>query len=298
MAGANTIQFPGPRPARRLTPRAEAAAESDLADLQLLSRLHRHLDVQTLIEQFLMAMCAWLPLCGLRYTVADTGETFLAGRVARRSCSASLRHDGEGLGTVELFAFSDLNLPLSTILEPLASPLRNALAYHRALSLARRDTLSGLGNRAALDHALAREASRAQRFELPFTMVVIDIDHFKNVNDTLGHSAGDAVIQAVASELAACLRPYDQAFRYGGEEFVVLLGQTGLDKGMEIAERIRRRIAARCRPEADPGRRITISLGLAEFDATETSEHLFNRADKALYRAKEEGRNRSVASAH
>jgi diguanylate cyclase (GGDEF)-like protein len=298
MTGANIIQFPRPRPVGRLMPRVEAAPDSDLAELRLLSRLHQHLDVQTLIEQFLMAMCVWLPLGGVRYTVADTGETFLAGRVLRRSCSALLRHESEHLGTVELFAFNELSLPASTILEPLASPLRNALAYHRAMSLARRDTLSGLGNRSALDHALAREAARAQRFELPFTMVVVDIDHFKNVNDTLGHSAGDGVIRTVASELAACLRPYDQAFRYGGEEFVILLGQTGLDKGMEIAERIRRRIAARCRPEADPGRRITVSLGLAEFDAAETLGHLFDRADKALYRAKEEGRNRSVAWAH
>ena len=111
-------------------------------------------------------------------------------------------------------------------------------------------------------------------------------------------SLSDPLIRAVASELAACLRPYDQAFRYGGEEFVILLGQTGLDKGMEIAERIRRRIAARCRPEADPGRRITVSLGLAEFDAAETPAHMFDRADKALYRAKQEGRNRSVAWTH
>jgi diguanylate cyclase (GGDEF)-like protein len=243
-------------------------------------------------------MCTWLPLCGIRYTLADSGETFVAGRITRRAFSAALRQGGETLGTVELFAFSDMATQAQTILAPLVSPLRNALAYHRAMSLARRDTLSGLGNRSALEQALATEAARAQRFGLPFTMLLVDIDHFKTVNDTLGHSAGDGVICAVAAELAGCLRPYDQAFRFGGEEFVVLLGQTGLGKGMEIAERIRRRIAARCRPASDPGRKITVSLGVAGFDAAETQEQLFNRADRALYRAKEEGRNRSIAATH
>jgi diguanylate cyclase (GGDEF)-like protein len=298
MAGADIIQFPHAKRAGAALPRFEPVPEGDVAELQLLNRLHQHLDVQTLLEQFLMAMCTWLPLCGIRYTIADTGETFVAGRITRRCSSAALRQDGETLGTVEVFAFSTTVPQAQTLLGPLASPLRNALAYHRAMSFARRDSLSGLGNRSALDQALATEAARAQRFGLPFTLLVVDIDHFKNVNDTLGHSAGDGVIRGVAAELAGCLRPYDQAFRYGGEEFVVLLGQTGLTKGMEIAERIRRRIAARCRPAPDPGRRITVSVGVAGFDAAEPLERLFDRADKALYRAKEQGRNRSVAATH
>ena len=298
MASADIIPFPHLKSAGAPMPRFEHLPVTDLAELQLLNRLHPHLDVQTLLEQFLMAMCTWLPLCGIRYTLADSGETFVAGRITRRASSAALRQGGETLGTVELFAFSDMATQAQTILAPLVSPLRNALAYHRAMSLARRDTLSGLGNRSALEQALATEAARAQRFGLPFTMLLVDIDHFKTVNDTLGHSAGDSVICAVAAELAGCLRPYDQAFRFGGEEFVVLLGQTGLGKGMEIAERIRRRIAARCRPASDPGRKITVSLGVAGFDAAETQEQLFNRADRALYRAKEEGRNRSIAATH
>ncbi len=296
MAGADIIPFPHAKPATAPMPRFEPLADTDLGELQLLNRLHQHLDIQSLLEQFLMSMCTWLPLCGVRYTIADTGEAFIAGRASKRSSSAALVLGPETLGTVELFAFSAMGAPAQTILAPLVSPLRNALAYHRAMHLARRDTLSGLGNRSALDQAMTTEAARAHRFGLPFTLLVVDIDHFKAVNDTLGHSTGDEVIRSVACELSACLRPYDQAFRYGGEEFVVLLGQTGMGKGMEIAERIRRRIAARCRPEADPGRRITVSLGVASFTPEETLDQLFDRADKALYRAKEKGRNRSVAA--
>ncbi len=296
MPGADIIQFPQSRSVAAALPHFELVPETDMAEMKLLARLHQHLELQTLLEQFLMAMCTWLPLCGVRYTIADTGESFLAGRTARRSSSAALRQSGETLGTVELFAFGDTGAAAATILAPLVSPLRNALAYHRAMQLARRDSLSGLGNRTALDQALATESARAQRFGLPFTMLVVDIDHFKNVNDTLGHSAGDQVIRSVATELVACLRPYDQAFRYGGEEFVVLLGQTGTAKGMEIAERIRRRIAAQCKPVENPSLRITVSVGLAGFNPAHTPAQLFERADKALYRAKESGRNRTLAA--
>lgn len=296
MQGADIIPFPNAKGSAAPVSRFEPVESPELSELQLQNRLHQHLDIQSLLEQFLMSVCVRFPVCGIRYTTADTGETFLAGRVTRRSDTASLLQGAESLGSIEIFAFSPMSTPGHAIIAPLLSPLRNALAYHRAMHLARRDTLSGLGNRCALEQAMTTEAARAQRFGLPFTLLVVDIDHFKNVNDTLGHSAGDDVIRSVACELAACLRPYDQAFRFGGEEFVVLLGQTGIGKGMEIAERIRRRIAARCRPAVDPGKRITVSLGVASFDPAQTLEQLFDRADKALYRAKETGRNRSVAA--
>lgn len=297
MASAEIIQFPQPATPIMFRQQIEVPPEVDIAELQLLNRLFQHLDVQTLLEQFLIEMCAWLPLCGVRYTIADTGESFLAGRATRRASSAALRQAGETLGQIELFAFGDIAATTATVLAPLGAPLRNALNHHRVKLLARRDTLSGLGNRTALEQAVATEVARAHRFSLPFTMLVVDIDNFKRINDSLGHSAGDDVIRGVSTELAGCLRPYDQAFRYGGEEFVVLLGQTGIAKGMQIAERIRRRIAARCKPEADPARRITVSIGGAEFIHAETVDNLFDRADRALYRAKDEGRNRSVAAA-
>jgi diguanylate cyclase (GGDEF)-like protein len=200
------------------------------------------------------------------------------------------------LGEIELQLSGELRISPDALLAPLAAPLHNALLHHRVKLLARKDSLTGLGNRMALDATLATEVARAQRFGHPFSLLIIDIDHFKHINDAFGHSAGDQVIRAVAAELAECLRPYDQAFRYGGEEFVVLLSETGIAKGRQIAERIRRRIAVRCKPQANPGHKVTVSTGAGEFLRTETLGELFDRVDRALYRAKSEGRNRVIAA--
>ena len=159
-------------------------------------------------------------------------------------------------------------------------------------TLARRDALTGLHNRRAfVEAARARLAAGAR-----VLLLIADIDHFKRINDSLGHSAGDQVIRAVATQARDCLRPYDQAFRFGGEEFVVILSQTSLAKGMQIAERIRKRIAQRCSLDAATTGKITVSIGAAEIREAETVDGLFDRADRALYRAKSEGRNRSIAA--
>jgi len=298
MAGADILQFPQALAQKSVLPVLDLAGHraSDLAELELVNRLHRYLDIQTLLEQYLAEIGAWLPIAGLSYTTPDTGESFLAGRATRQVLRSRMQFGGEVIGEIELQVSGEMKSALGAVLAPLAAPLANALLHHRVRLLARKDPLTGLGNRMALETALATEVARAQRFGHTFTMLVVDIDHFKKINDTLGHSSGDQVIRSVAAELAECLRPYDQAFRYGGEEFVVLLSQTGIAKGMQIAERIRRRIAARCRPESDPSRRITASIGAGEFLPSETVSELFDRADRALYRAKSEGRNRAIAA--
>ncbi|MBK6287141.1 MAG: GGDEF domain-containing protein [Gammaproteobacteria bacterium] len=136
----------------------------------------------------------------------------------------------------------------------------------------------------------------AHRFGHPFALLVVDIDHFKRINDCFGHSAGDQVLRTVAAQITDCLRPYDQAFRFGGEEFVVMLSQTAQVKGMEIAERIRQRIATHRKPDGGSAPTITVSIGCGEFRHDETIGELFDRADRALYAAKNQGRNRVVAA--
>ena len=298
MAGADILHFPQALAQKSAMPVLDLATHhaSDVAELELINRLHRYLDIQTLLEQYLMEISLWLPVAGLSYITPDTAENFLAGRATRQVLRSRMQFGGETIGEIELQVSGEMKAALGAVLAPLAAPLANALLHHRVRLLARKDPLTGLGNRMALDTALATEVARAHRFGQTFSMLVVDIDHFKKINDTLGHSAGDQVIRSVAAELAECLRPYDQAFRYGGEEFVVLLSQTGLTKGMQIAERIRRRIAARCRPDPDPERKVTASIGAGEYQRNETVSELFDRADRALYRAKSEGRNRAIAA--
>ena len=297
MPGADILQFPCPttRPAAVFLDTPDDRGPG-LAELRLITRLHRHLDIHTLLEEFLVETRASLPIEGLCYTAPDTGEAFLVGNGGRYSLRSRLQHEGLHIGDIELQTTLEARAALASVLSLLTAPLSNALCHHRLKLLARKDSLTGLGNRMALDASLATELARAQRFGHPFALLVVDIDHFKRINDRFGHSAGDQVLRTVAAQITDCLRPYDQAFRFGGEEFVVMLSQTVQAKGLEIAERIRQRIATHRKADAGSAPTITVSIGCGEFRHDETIGDLFDRADRALYAAKNQGRNRVVAA--
>ena len=151
------------------------------------------------------------------------------------------------------------------------------------------DSLTGLSNRRILTQRLSEELLRAQRQNHSFTVLMLDVDHFKKYNDAYGHPAGDEVLKKVAKILRNCTRAGDCTARYGGEEFAVLLSGKGGDTALQLAERIRERVAA----EEFVGGKVTISGGIAEFpDHGHTAEAVISSADEALYEAKREGRNR------
>jgi diguanylate cyclase (GGDEF)-like protein len=163
--------------------------------------------------------------------------------------------------------------------------------------LSHHDALTGLLNRRAIEYLLDREDQRLQRFGDPFSVLLIDIDHFKRINDRLGHAAGDAVLCAVARTLQIKAREVDRVARYGGEEFCVLLPHTLHEGGMQAAERLREAVGQTSIPWNDELISVTISTGLAcAAESGETLQGLLTRADEALYQAKAEGRNRVVAS--
>lgn len=152
------------------------------------------------------------------------------------------------------------------------------------------DHLTGLANRRRFERQLEREVARTRRFGRPFCLLMLDIDHFKRVNDTHGHEAGDDVLRRLANTIQAGTRGIDMAARIGGEEFAVLLTETDFEHGMEVAERLR---AAVKETEIPAVGRVTVSLGLAEFSAaTPDARALFAAADSALYEAKRAGRDR------
>ena len=153
------------------------------------------------------------------------------------------------------------------------------------------DSLTGLSNRRILTQRLSEELLRAQRQNHSFTVLMLDVDHFKKYNDAYGHPAGDEVLKKVASILRNCTRAGDCTARYGGEEFAVLLSGKSGDTALQLAERIRTRVAA----EDFVGGKVTISGGIAEFPHHgHTAEAVISSADEALYEAKREGRNRVV----
>ncbi|MBI5039738.1 MAG: GGDEF domain-containing protein, partial [Gammaproteobacteria bacterium] len=171
-------------------------------------------------------------------------------------------------------------------------PLRNALLYRDALALAQKDALTGICNRAALDESLHAEVNLAGRHRTPLSIVVFDIDHFKSINDRHGHSQGDIAIKAVVESAQHCARSTDMLFRYGGEEFVMILRNTTLNGARLLADRIRRKVEKlECQGKRKPIT-MTVSAGVATLESGETAQKLFERADTALYAAKNSGRNR------
>lgn len=157
-----------------------------------------------------------------------------------------------------------------------------------------RDELTGLHNRRYLMVRLNEEFERARRKGTALGLLMMDIDHFKIVNDTYGHPAGDEVLRSIAQTLASMLREYDVGGRYGGEEFAVVLAETTPEDMVRLAERIREKIEQLDDHGKAIGIHVTISIGVAVLNETDTTQTLLQRADSALYRAKEEGRNRTV----
>lgn len=175
----------------------------------------------------------------------------------------------------------------------LQDELREANVRLEALAIT--DGLTGLFNRRHFDRLLHSEVQRSLRYKVPMVAVLLDIDHFKHVNDTYGHPTGDRVLKEIARVVSAGVRSTDFVARFGGEEIAVILTQTSLPAAAEVAERLRSQVALAAHEHEGTVFHKTTSLGLAAFDGTGAPlrpEELLARADQALYRAKRSGRNR------
>jgi diguanylate cyclase (GGDEF)-like protein len=183
-----------------------------------------------------------------------------------------------------------LNAELESIV---AERTRELLEKNRELEvLSVTDRLTGLFNRRKLDEVLDEELIRCRRYNVEFAVIIMDIDHFKHVNDSHGHQAGDAVLQQMAQILRDGTRDADALARFGGEEFVIVCRHSSLDGAVETADRVREAIAAHEFPDVG---RLTSSFGVAACCEGDSAKSLLERADSALYRAKAAGRNRVEA---
>ncbi|MFZ5537212.1 MAG: diguanylate cyclase [Pseudomonadota bacterium] len=178
------------------------------------------------------------------------------------------------------------------LLEKETEGLRENLRASRERMLI--DALTGIPNRLALDERVKLELARFKRHKQPLTLAVWDIDHFKAINDTFGHKAGDKALRIVAQKLAQEVRETDFVARYGGEEFIMLFINTSVMDALAKADSLRESIAAAPFRYGDKPLRITLSCGLSQLRANDTADQLFERADHALYAAKQGGRNRCV----
>ncbi len=285
------VHFPGRRQQRRTV---ESRNHPDTFSLTLA--LQTTLDVEAQLKILYREISSHLSIEGASYIHQDLKISYRFDDVARHSCSYNMDLMGKNLGTLEFTRSSRFSEEELDLIEHLLSvtlyPLNNAIDYQKAIQLAHRDPLTGIANRLSLNEALIREINRTQRYNLSLTILMIDLDHFKAINDSYGHSSGDLVLQESATRIENSLRLSDQAFRIGGEEFVVLLPDTDLESAKVVAERIRKSIASKPVTNNEFEINFTTSIGIAELGEHDNEKSLFDHADKALYLAKNGGRNR------
>jgi diguanylate cyclase (GGDEF)-like protein len=263
--------------------------------LRLNTVLQTTLDIQNLIKLFAEELGLQLAYDGLIYRHEAREIEVAFGKAGRHSCCYRLLVGEENYGEITLkrrrkFLESETQL-MEHLLCGLLYPLRNALMYLDAVRAAHKDPLTGANNRAALDDILTREVELARRHRTALSMIVMDVDKFKSINDRYGHAAGDQIIKIFCQAVNRVIRKTDMLFRYGGEEFVVLMSNTGREGALLLAERIRREIAGMKAHIGDNAVPFTVSLGVASLHSAEDGQSLFDRADAALYQAKSSGRN-------
>ncbi|WP_295972235.1 diguanylate cyclase [uncultured Xanthomonas sp.] len=225
-----------------------------------------------------------------------------AAGVARHGTCVPMMVQGEPLGLIHLSSRDPTlleRLPLvEVVAEQLAMALHNLQLRQRLRTQSIRDPLTGLYNRRYLEESLVRELARCERREQPLALMMLDLDHFKSLNDRLGHAGGDALLAAFGQLLAGLVRPEDIACRYGGEEFTVILPGAAADVAQRRAEQIRAAVAnlqVQHQGQALPP--VTVSIGVAAYpDHGRSTEELLRCADAALYRGKRSGRNRVAAA--
>ena len=263
---------------------------------QLSQQLQTSLEPQRILGLFFREVQRLVPLDALIYRHRPSDLRLGLGQRGHHTLTYNLSHESEYLGELvfrrnQRFTETE-QADLESVLSTLLFPLRNALLYRAATQSALRDPLTGTGNRIAMDQTLIREIDMAKRHLQPLSLLMLDIDHFKRVNDSHGHGIGDEVLKGVAEAIKNQLRNVDMVFRFGGEEFLILLSNTSRDAAALVGERLRH--AAQAQDYFAAGTRIelTVSLGCATLLPGESVESLLRRADNALYVAKREGRNR------
>jgi diguanylate cyclase (GGDEF)-like protein len=267
------------------------------AQLKLTTLLQTTIEIEPLFELFFGQIQHLLKLQSCQFENDEKSIVIKLGNPGAHTCHYSLTIQQQHLGNITFSRrqrFSNEELAqLESLLGTLVYPLRNALNYRDAINQALSDPLTGLGNRGALEQSLDHQWHMAQRYEQDLGILMVDIDHFKSINDTFGHDTGDYVIKKVAEVINATTRQTDLAFRYGGEEFLVLLTKNSPFGSNIIAERIRENIESMQLVDSQ-GRQIkvTVSVGGTQLRPGVDKQTLVKEADNALYKAKTSGRNR------
>lgn len=263
---------------------------------QLLSmQLQSSLDITDVLQMFFQTTQRLIAYNSLSYKHAGHSVEVELGTNKNHSVTYNLNYHGEYLGDItftreSVFVETELG-DFESIIASLIFPLRNCLLYTAALQSALKDPLTGVGNRVSMQQTLQRDIDTAQRHEQALSVLMIDIDYFKCVNDGYGHSAGDAVLEKVAQHIQKQLRTTDALFRYGGEEFLAVMPNTCSQHAGLVAERLRESLESLQIKHEKHVITVTASIGCATLRHEDTQKTLLQRSDIALYAAKNNGRN-------
>lgn len=300
---AKTLKNEQANPAEPATRKESAGAvqRSETTRTELLISLQTSLDPMLVLERFLVHVSVHFGIAGLKAELPGY-ETVpqVLGSNARHHLELRMRQDtGEPVSVTLMRAkpyTSDEQARLEEYVGLLHFPLRNALLYQQAVLKARQDDLTGLYNRGALRDSIEREVSLAQRHREPLSLVMLDVDGFKAINDRHGHQAGDRVLRSLADVLRDCARCSDLLFRYAGDEFIIVASHTDAAGATLLAERIRVQVSRLGLTSKAGEMALSVSVGVAEMAGDDGYERFFERVDQALYAAKRAGRDRVVAS--
>ena len=268
---------------------------------QIMRAMLSSIDLEELINDYFIIVSGKLPCSSLKLSFADkvlkTGSPKTRSRIMKISI-----YYGHPFGTPQhaqlSYSFTKVLTPvqrklLSEIHGIFAMSLRHALEYYRISQLATKDMLTGLGNRNSFSESISKLISISKRNNETFGLLIFDLDNFKAVNDRFGHQEGDQVLIALADILTQCLRDSDHAFRFGGDEFCCLLIDSNAQANEMVANRITRAIS---KHPLFKQHGVSSSIGATSFNADDSSESMFSRADSALYTAKEAGKNHFKAA--
>lgn len=268
---------------------------SEREQLQLHQRLLGTLDACTLINRFYGWLNERQLIGGIEYFHSVENIAFTAGSTKAHKASYMLRLEQQYLGEIIISSpkkFTDQSLLThEQSMGIVVHYLKNAIEHQSLEKVAFQDGLTGVMNRSALEELLPKEAERAQRNNFDLTAMMIDIDHFKTINDSIGHMGGDDVLRHVSSAIKSQLRKSDLPFRYGGDEFFLLLPNTDLDNAHKAAKRIMESLNEKIAEIPNYPVSPKLSIGIASYQPGETEDELIRRVDSALYNAKNKGRN-------
>tara|TARA_R110001592_G_scaffold28381_7_gene104302 strand:+ start:9380 stop:10279 length:900 start_codon:yes stop_codon:yes gene_type:complete len=266
---------------------ANRTSANNKSNSSLLEQLQTTLALDKLLDIFAMEAARYIKFSGLYFKSKIVSKTLRGSRKAKHERQFELKLNDEFIGTISYSIDNPISMhhykDLQRIHQIVLYPLKNALQYHQAIQLAMQDCLTGLGNRRYFDEQLKRAMHNANRHHAQVGLVLGDLNKFKAINDSYGHSAGDQVLIQFANILRTCVRDSDSVFRFGGDEFAVIV-ENASEYALDI---IHSRINNALKSNIILAKyQVGCSLGTTFMNRADNEQAFFERADQALYRQK------------